>query len=389
MPPSQPYANPPSQPYVTPLSQPYQPQVPGGQPYLPPQMAPGQPYAPSQVPGGLPYSPERLPPPGAPGGPQGFGQKAMASVPLLASAAQLVGQMTAPVQDETGISPAPFAAQAPGWAHTKPLTDAQLGDRIDGWADTVIGMSDKAPLMIQALVQDLPTHFRPATQSLSTQLGMTGMSTLARGIDMPLSPVALVRIAQSIMPTITVLPRLILRLFGVTIVGKQRDYLFAVTTPGAIVGIMITGAGQDLYMAWDLFLRRVWNEIAIGLLTLIALVVGVIAGFGAVRTASIFANYTSSPSLVLAGAFIGAFISVGLGTFFGVFAIIAILGFIFRRDTLAFFRKSIDLFEVHDITSMSLSVHKALLRAADKAGIDSKLLRAKEGFTTDRDKRVI
>lgn len=313
----------------------------------------------------------------------------MASVPLLATAVQKVGQMTAPTQDETGISPAPFAAQAPGWAHTKPLTDAKLGDRIDGWADTVVGMADKAPLMIQALVQDMPTHFRPATHALSTRLGMTGVSTLAKGIDMPLSPMTVVRVAQSVPSAIAALPRLILRVFGVTIVGKQRDYLFAVTTPGAIVGVMITGAGQDLYMAWDLFLRRVWNEIVVGLVTLLALVVGVFAGFGAVRAASFLAAYAPSPTLVLVGAFLGAFISVGLGTFFGVFIAVAILSLIFRRDALAFFRKDIDLFEVHDITSMELSVHKALLRAADKAGIDSKLLRAKEGFTTDRDKRVI
>jgi hypothetical protein len=215
---------------------------------------------------------------------------------------------------------------------------------------------------------------------------MTGVSTLARGIDIPLAPKAVVRVAQSVPPAVVSLPRLFLRLFGVSIIGKQRDYLFAVTTPGAVVGVMITGAGKDLYMAWDLFLRRVWNEVVVGLLALIPLVIALFAGLGAAFTlrSNLFA-------LIFGGiaAFLAAFFAVGIPTTAGVFVALALLGWIFKRDPLAFFRKEIDLFEAHDIQSMSLSVHKALMHAADVAGIDQKLLREKREFVTGRDKRVI
>ena len=362
-----------------------------------------------------PPAPRSVPaPPGDPGASgvsqalQGFGRAAVASVPLLANAVQAtqsyVGQLTAPQQDETGVSPAPFAAKARGWDHSKPLTDADLGYRIDGWADTVVGMADHAPKMIASLVEDLPTHFRPSVNALSTRLGMSGVSTLAKGIDIPVAPMGVVRVAQSVPKAVTALPRLILRIFGVKIIGKQRDYLFAVTTPGAIVGIMITGAGNDLYMAWDLFLRRVWNEVVIGLLGVIAVLIGFVgAYFGYAAARSPFTSYLSagysgyygygqpaspSPMTVFWGV-VGGFVVFAFWTFIWLFVAGAILGWIFKRDPLGFFRKEIDLFEAHDVQSMALSVHKSLMRAADRAGIDQKLLREKRDFVTGRDRRVI
>jgi hypothetical protein len=395
----------PSPPQVS--APPDYPTVPGNYATYPPAPSAPQSYAPAPH-----AAPTRSGDPSASGvsqAVQGFGRAAVASVPLLATAVQVtqsyVGQLTAPQQDETGISPAPFADKARGWEHSKPLTDADLGYRIDGWADTVVGMADHAPQMIESLVGDLPTHFRPSVNALSTRLGMSGVSTLAKGIDIPVAPMGVVRVAQSMPKAVTALPRLILRLFGVRIVGKQRDYLFALTTPGAIVGIMITGAGKDLYMAWDLFLRRVWNEVVIGLMGVVAVLVGLIGamvGFTIARrpiTSYVYPSYggyyggysqpASASPMTVFWLTVGFFILFAFWTFFWLFVVGAILGWIFKRDPLGFFRKEIDLFEAHDVQSMALSVHKALMRAADRAGIDQKLLREKRDFITGRDKRVI
>jgi hypothetical protein len=123
----------------------------------------------------------------------------------------------------------------------------------------------------------------------------------------------------------------------------------------------------------------------------VALVVGIFSGWAAVQIArnNPYAYYTTPTAGQLFWAFLVAFVLSGLGTFAGLFVVAALLGTLFKRDPMGYLRKDIDLFEIHDIQSMALSVHKAMLSAADRAGIDVKLLRAKQGYTTGRSSRVI
>jgi hypothetical protein len=290
--------------------------------------------------------------------------------------------------DPTTISPAQFVANTPGWLHAPPITDTQLGYRIDGWADTVEGMAQHAPLLIQALVSDLPTHFQPAVQSVSARFGVTGLSTLAQGKDIPISFGAIVTIFKSIAPAVKVLPLVFMRIFGVKIVGKQRDYLFTVTTPGAVATLNVTATGNDLYLAWDLWLRRVWNELAIGLVMLLALAVGAIAGWQAASGIVRLYGGQAPLNAVLLG-FVGAFLLAGLFSAGSVIFATLALGWLLRGEPLAFFVKDIDLFEAHDVQAMVLGVDKALRNAAEKAGLDVKLLRAKENYRVGRRGRII
>jgi len=90
----------------------------------------------------------------------------------------------------------------------------------------------------------------------------------------------------------------------------------------------------------------------------------------------------TSPTLDLASLAIpfGAW----LGFFFLECALVAAAGYFLKNDPLYFFYVEPNLFDVEDIAAMNQSVHKSVLRALDKAGIDTKLLRPKQEFTTGR-----
>lgn len=313
--------------------------------------------------------------------------QAALSVPLAAweRARNYVGQLSQPLEVENlAVSPAPFAAVTPGWTPDRPVRERQLGEWVDGWADTVPGMADHAALMLEAFVGDMPTHLNTRTWAVSTRLGVTGLSTLAQGIDIPVSPRGVVRVLSSIGPGFRAIPRVILRMFGLDIIGRQRDYLFTAMTPGAAVGINISATGRDLYMAWDLFVRRVWNEVAVGLVALLALIVGAFAAWGAVNFAKAHAAATTG---VLVGTFVGTFLAAAVFTVFACLAMGVFLGLASRGDPLALLVKRIDFFEGHDVQAMVLSVHKAMRAAADRAGVDVTLLRAKDEFRVERGRR--
>jgi len=56
---------------------------------------------------------------------------------------------------------------------------------------------------------------------------------------------------------------------------------------------------------------------------------------------------------------------------------------------LAYFFIEPNVFDAEDITAMSLSVHKSVLRALDSAGIDSSKLRLKQDFKGGRRDQVV
>ncbi len=294
--------------------------------------------------------------------------------------------LTEPVEVENQeVSPAPYAAQAPGWVQDRTVLEYKLGRRLDGWADTVPGMAAHAPLLIQEFVNDMPSHLNPRIWPVSTRLAVTGLNSLAQGVEIPVSPRGLLRIFSLIGPAFGIVPRIILRLLGLDIIGRERDYLFVATTAGAAVGVNISANGRDLYLAWDLFLRRVWNELTLGLVALIGIVVGAIAGLLTTHIAKL----SGITTLPLTLAFVGAFLVAGLIGVVACCILGALFGSVTVGDPQALFVKQIDFFEAHDVQAMALSVDKALRAAADKAGINAALLRAKGEFRTGRRGRVI
>jgi hypothetical protein len=78
---------------------------------------------------------------------------------------------------------------------------------------------------------------------------------------------------------------------------------------------------------------------------------------------------------------------IGLSVLFAL--LVAGVGLVLKRNPLAFFIKELDAFDADDIAAMTLAVHKSLLQAVDKVGIDIHLLRMKEQFRGGRRDRLI
>lgn len=75
---------------------------------------------------------------------------------------------------------------------------------------------------------------------------------------------------------------------------------------------------------------------------------------------------------------------VGMNIFVGILIFVAVMGLIIRRNLLAFILKEPSVFDADDITAMNLSVHKSILRALDEVGINVSNLRLKREFKGGR-----
>ncbi len=310
------------------------------------------------------------------------------------------GMVSAPAYTPvyTPTMAAPDIVRAPGWTTSKPIFMGRLGARIDGWADTVDGLADRAPALLQAFAADLPSHLMPHVRPISAPLGISGIDALAVGVENPLSPT---RAWPLIGRAFSVIPRSIPTLFGFRIGGKQRSYQLAAITPGATVAININRTGQDLYLCWDLFVKRVWNEVTIalviGLGALWSLLVFLLALIGVARLGSTVQECSAFFGCVdvpvdkgeLIRADLIGIIPDFLGALVVVTALFLVAGLVFRGEVQGFFRKRIDLFEADDIAALMLVVDKSIRKAADKVGIDKKLLRPKEGFKAGESNRLI
>lgn len=146
--------------------------------------------------------------------------------------------------------------------------------------------------------------------------------------------------------------------------GEFRDYEATGTYPGATTTVYVGDHGKDLYVAWRTFIKPVLNQ------TVIMIILGVSGLLG------LFA-WTSFDSF-LWGFVTFLFIAMLAAAF------VAFLGRVLKGNQVAFFFIEPSLFDADDITAMSLAVHKSLLRALDKEGIDVKQLRLKQSFKGGR-----
>ena len=240
---------------------------------------------------------------------------------------------------QTAPPPSSPPAQEPrssgAWvtAGTRPMS--WLGQRIDGWADLLDNMGDRAPDVVQALQQNISSRGMPGVTHESSSL-TTG-----------------------------------------TMGAKQRVYHLSHRPTGAAAAVYVGKFGRDLYLSWELCIRPVWNR---------AVLMG-IAGSAAVL-AFLFAqqrNPLTGRSIFSLELFLGATI------FFAVIFAFAVswAGNLMKHDPMAFFFKEIDRFEADDISAMTLGVHKSVQQAADAIGFDVQLLRAKTEFRGGRRDRLI
>jgi len=212
-----------------------------------------------------------------------------------------------------------------GWTTTGPKSVDGLGERLDGWAELIEGARDKADEVVKAFQERISVRQMPEVAQESSGLTTGGLT------------------------------------------GKQRPYQLVHTRTGATLTVYIGQFGRDLYVAWDLFVRPVWNQRVI---------------LGILGAAAVLGLLGARDSL---SGWIAA--TIGLSIFFAV--LVAGAGLMLKRNPLAFFWRELTFFDADDITAMTLAVHKSLLQAIDAVGIDTQLLRVKEQFHGGRRDRLI
>jgi hypothetical protein len=167
--------------------------------------------------------------------------------------------------------------------------------------------------------------------------------------------------------------------------------------PGASIAIAVKRTGRDLYLSWDLFVRRLWNEAVIGIILLSSAIPSAILGVLLSFTSSAPVPSTNplQPATASSSSPFGGFLIFLVVLLVGTVVLsinysilLVIVGLIVKRDPLAFFLKEITLFEYHDISAMTISVDKALRQAADQAGIQA-ALRPKAQFKVGPRDRLI
>ena len=204
-----------------------------------------------------------------------------------------------------------------------------LGARLDGWADLVEGAGSSAAVVCQQFGQELAARQMPQVNVFRSALTPGGIS------------------------------------------GKHRTYQLTQSYTGATMAVYIGQFGQDLYLAWELFVRTVikWRNILImmGIAAVLSLLITLMGGdFN-------FIMWLMATAVWSIAIFIGA----------------GFAGKIMRNSRLAFFIEEIDLFASDDITAMMFVVHKSLMQALDAAGLDSSNMRQKEHYAAGRRERII
>ncbi len=228
------------------------------------------------------------------------------------------------------------------------------------------------------MVQEQPTRHSPVHNINVNKLGfyLDGWADLVEGMGSKFEEVrsgVLKQLEGRNMPDILVGNR-----EGyVSLVSKDRRiYVVSTTDPGATTTIYVAQHGKDLYASWRTWIEQVLN---VQLLQIVGVVCGVL-GFltGGLRSSTdFFRNAQSTISIT-------GWVTSTIGLLILAAILIAIAGRVVKGSFLAFFFIEPNMFDAEDITAMSLSVHKSLLRALDTSGIDISKLRLKRDFKGGR-----
>ena len=216
----------------------------------------------------------------------------------------------------------------------------KLGERVDGWADIVLGAGDEAELARRQLEVIIKRKSFPGTLVSS----------------------------EMISPS-----------FG----GQSRNFILVEMDSGATVAAYIGSFGRDLYAKWDIYVRKfVETSLVYGILGFSG-IVGVILGL-------ILGGLIGGPfgTFSFGGFLAGLFFGTSMALFPLVFFILG-LGYIVKQNILGFIFKEMDEFQIDDMGALSLAIDKAMRDTLDAIGIETKALRMKEHFSAGKRERII
>jgi hypothetical protein len=185
---------------------------------------------------------------------------------------------------------------------------------------------------------------------------------------------------------------------------EMRTYHLLKTQPGATTTVYIGRHGEDLYVSWRTYVRRIPNRTVI----LITLLVSAFASFSCVA----IPVYSTLRGIILGlrnslnpfgpqasmsfGDVIGSFMFASFMTLSAFILLllvtVAVLGWLGRfvsQDMLRFLTVHLSIFDAEDITAMSLSAHNILFSALEQANIDTSALRVKQNFKGGQASEVI
>lgn len=235
----------------------------------------------------------------------------------------------------------PISPPTPPETNTQPknlsnLNVNKLGYFLDGWADLVENNGAKAAEVKQLVFQYLTERNMPEVQVKQVN-GSVGLGT------------------------------------------NKRPYNITATSPGATTAIYVGDHGRDLYVSWRTFINPVLSKLVI-ILLLLSFLVGLYFAYSFTSSSLFFNGSDVNEAIVI--------ILVSLTIFIFLFALsamfVAVLGVVFKGDFRAYFFVEPNIFDAEDITAMSLSAHKSLIRSLDTTGIDVSQLRLKQNFKGGR-----
>ncbi len=209
-----------------------------------------------------------------------------------------------------------------------------LGIFLDGWADLIEGMGDKAAQVRQDVLNQLQEREMPEIK-LGYIAGYVGLVN-----------------------------------------HESRDYVVAETNPGASTMIYISQHGKDLFVSWRTWLKPVFNWEFLQWFVLGSVLLGLF--IGGIRQSNSYWG-PSETTFSFFGWIFATFVllllsAMGLTT----------AGKFLKGNLMAFIYVEANMFDAEDITAMSFSVHKTILRALDQSGIDVSKLRLKQTFKGGR-----
>jgi hypothetical protein len=153
--------------------------------------------------------------------------------------------------------------------------------------------------------------------------------------------------------------------------SEQRKFLVTSTAPGASTMVYVAKHGKDLFVTWRTFIKPVLNWKVLAGMVGVAWILGSLAFFVALFNTRFITAFQTS-------------FTIGVALIILQIIILLILGAQIKGYSLAFFFVEPTYFDVDDITAMSFSAHYSILRALDKAGIDTTKLRLKREYKTNR-----
>lgn len=256
-------------------------------------------------------------------------------------AAKTTAEFTKDQIEKSRQPPSPSPSQA--GTSTRSTNINRLGYLLDGWADLVENMGEKAEPVGQVVYQDLRSREMPDVK-LQRVTGTAGMFS------------------------------------------EKRPHTLALTHPGATTTVYVGQHGKDLYVAWRTFIRPVINKRNLFIMFAAALVFALVSGMAS-NLAPVKSDSEIEQELKGVIAIVrcccGFFLPL-IGIFFFEIAIVAILGLYLYRDPFALFYVQPTVFDADDIVAMSMAAHLSLKKALERADIDTAILRKKTEFTGGR-----